>query len=67
MFQALLINMASPSKAEKDGGGNRKKTVEAAQDEQGQGKGCREESRHAIAKTLVTTNPNLLTEAQTMG
>lgn len=30
-------------------------------------KGCREEARHAIAKTLVTTNPNLLTEAQTMG
>lgn len=37
------------------------------QQEEEKGKGCRIEARHAIAKTLVTTNPNLLTEAQTMG
>ena len=58
--QALLINMASVPKASKD------EDSKEQQDEE-KGKGCRLEARHAIAKTLVTTNPNLLTEAQNMG
>lgn len=60
--QALLINMASVPKVGKG--------VDAKQEQQREeekGKGCRLEARHAIAKTLVTTNPNLLTEAQAMG
>lgn len=52
--------MASVPKASKD------KDGKEPQDEE-KGKGCRVEARHAIAKTLVTTNPNLLTEAQNMG
>eukprot|EP00903_Cladosiphon_okamuranus_P017674 g16275.t1 len=59
---ALLINMASVPKASK----NKDKDGKEQLDEE-QGKGCRLEARHAIAKTLVTTNPNLLTEAQNMG
>lgn len=50
--------MASPPKRNKD---------DTPKKEEEKGKGCLSESRHAIAKTLVTTNPNLLTEAQTMG
>ncbi|CAM9199761.1 unnamed protein product [Laminaria digitata] len=56
---SLLINMAAtPSVSEGDS---------ATMKKDDKGKGCILESRHAIAKTLVTTNPNLLTEAQTMG
>lgn len=53
--------MASVAKASK---GN---DVTKQQQEEEKGKGCRLEARHAIAKTLITTNPNLFTEAQTMG
>eukprot|EP00752_Nemacystus_decipiens_P003774 g3475.t1 len=56
---ALLINMASVPKASKD--------KDCKEQDEEKGKGCRLEARHAIAKTLVTTNPNLLTEAQNMG
>lgn len=52
--------MASVPKASKN-----KDNKEHTDEEKG--KGCRLEARHAIAKTLVTTNPNLLTEAQSMG
>lgn len=56
--QSLLINMAAtPSVSEGD----------SATKKDDKGKGCILEARHAIAKTLVTTNPHLLTEAQTMG
>lgn len=60
--QSLLINMASVPKRGSDGPEKKE-----AEDEEGKVKGCLSEARHAIAKTLVTTNPNLLTEAQTMG
>ncbi len=53
--------MASVPKASK------KDDAKKDQQEEEKGKGCRMEARHAIAKTLVTTNPNLLTEAQNMG
>lgn len=56
--QSLLINMAAtPSVSEAD----------SATKKNDKSKGCILEARHAIAKTLVTTNPHLLTEAQTMG
>ncbi|CAM9409161.1 unnamed protein product [Ascophyllum nodosum] len=57
---ALLMNMASVLKQ----GNGQGREMEEYKD---MGKGCLSEARHAIAKTLVTTNPNLLTEAQTMG
>ncbi|CAN0053782.1 unnamed protein product, partial [Ectocarpus fasciculatus] len=60
---SLLINMASVPKAAGKGEDAKKEQ----QQEEEKGKGCRIEARHAIAKTLVTTNPNLLAEAQTMG
>lgn len=41
--------------------------LDAQKSDEEKGKGCLSEARHAIAKTLITTNPNLLTEAQTMG
>lgn len=53
--------MASPPKPAKDEDKNK------SQNDPEKGKGCMEQARHAIAKTLVSTNPNLLTEAQTMG
>lgn len=56
--------MASVPKAAGKGEDAKK---EQQQQEEEKGKGCRIEARHAIAKTLVTTNPNLLTEAQNMG
>ncbi|CBJ28789.1 conserved unknown protein [Ectocarpus siliculosus] len=60
---SLLINMASVPKAAGKGEDAKKEQ----QQEEEKGKGCRIEARHAIAKTLVTTNPSLLTEAQNMG
>ena len=60
-WKALLISMASPPKAGKDEDKDKNKK------DPEKGKGCMEQARHAIAKTLVSTNPNLLTEAQTMG
>lgn len=56
--QTLLIDMASVPQSDKD---------ESKQKDEEKGKGCLMEARHAIAKTLVTTNPHMLTEAQTMG
>lgn len=58
------MSMASVPKSDKEAGGSKGKEEKGKEEK---GKGCREEARHAIAKTLVTTNPNLLTEAQRMG
>lgn len=44
-----------------------KKGKKGGHDKQETGMGHLTEARHAIAKTLITTNPHLLTESQTMG